>query len=156
LTNPDYTAGLDRGHFLSRSGNCRSFDDEADGYCRGEGVVTVIIKSFEDAIAVKGPILAVIAGAPTNYLAEAVSITRPHVGSQQAIFKKILNGANVNANDISYVEMHGTGPQAGDVAEMESVLEPFSPLNSLQARKRDQTLHLGSVKANIGHGGGVG
>jgi len=155
LTNPDYTAGLDRGHFLSRSGNCRSFDDEADGYCRGEGVVTVIIKSLEDAIAEKDPILAVIAGASTNHSAEAVSITRPHVGSQQAIFKKILNDANVNANDISYVEMHGTGTQAGDVAEMESVLETFSPLNSLQARKRDQTLHLGSVKANIGHGEGV-
>ena len=31
LTNPDMTAGLDRGHFLSRTGNCKTFDDEADG-----------------------------------------------------------------------------------------------------------------------------
>ena len=31
LTNPDPTAGLDRGHFLSRTGNCKTFDDAADG-----------------------------------------------------------------------------------------------------------------------------
>lgn len=36
LTNPDMTAGLDKGHFLSRTGNCKTFDDNADGYCRGE------------------------------------------------------------------------------------------------------------------------
>lgn len=31
LTNPHFTSGLDRGHFLSRTGNCKTFDDTADG-----------------------------------------------------------------------------------------------------------------------------
>lgn len=91
LTNPDFTAGLDRGHFLSRSGNCKTFDDAADGYCRGEGIGTVIIKRLDDAIADNDPILATILGAYTNHSAESESITRPHVGAQRAIFSKILN-----------------------------------------------------------------
>ena len=154
LTNPDFTAGLDRGHFLSRTGNCKTFDDEADGYCRGEGIGTVIIKRLEDAIADNDPVLALILGADTNHSAESESITRPHAGAQEAIFNKILNKSAVNPYDINYVEMHGTGTQAGDAAEMNSVLSSFAPPLSevKRGRDNDQALYLGSAKANIGHG----
>ena len=154
LTNPDFTAGLDRGHFLSRTGNCKTFDDEADGYCRGEGIGTVIIKRLEDAIADNDPVLALILGADTNHSAESESITRPHTGAQQAIFNKILNKSAVNPYDIDYVEMHGTGTQTGDAAEMKSVLSSFAPplSETKRGRDNDQALYLGSAKANIGHG----
>ncbi|KAK4122076.1 ketoacyl-synt-domain-containing protein [Parathielavia appendiculata] len=154
LTNPDFTAGLDRGHFLSRTGNCKTFDDEADGYCRGEGIGTVILKRLDDALADHDPILGVILGAYTNHSAESESITRPHVGAQRAIFTKILNQAAVDPYTVSYVEMHGTGTQAGDAGEMSSVLDVFAPPPSQSKRGRtsDETLHIGSAKANIGHG----
>lgn len=108
MTNPDYHAGLDRGHFLSRTGNCKTFDDTADGYCRGEGVGTVIFKRLDDAIADNDPILAVILDSYTNHSSESESITRPHVGAQCAIFGKILNEGAVDPYSVSYVEMHGT------------------------------------------------
>ncbi|KAI9370749.1 conidial yellow pigment biosynthesis polyketide synthase [Aspergillus egyptiacus] len=149
LTNPDNHAGLDRGHFLSTTGNCNTFDDGADGYCRADGVGTVILKRLEDAQADNDPILGVIDGAYTNHSAEAVSITRPHVGAQAFIFKKLLNEANVDPKSISYVEMHGTGTQAGDAVEMKSVLDVFAPD---YRRGPGQSLHLGSAKSNIGHG----
>jgi naphtho-gamma-pyrone polyketide synthase len=149
LTNPDNHAGLDRGHFLSRTGNCNTFDDGADGYCRADGVGTVILKRLEDAQADNDPIIGVINGAYTNHSAEAVSITRPHVGAQAFIFNKLLNDANVDPKDISYVEMHGTGTQAGDAVEMQSVLDTFAPD---YRRGPGQSLHLGSAKSNIGHG----
>jgi iterative type I PKS product template protein len=154
LTNPDFTAGLDRGHFLSRTGNCKTFDDGADGYCRGEGVGTVIIKRLDDAIADADPILGIILGAYTNHSAESESITRPHVGAQRAIFRKILNQGAVDPYSVSYVEMHGTGTQAGDAGEMSSVLDTFAPpLSQVKnARTSEQALYLGSAKANIGHG----
>ena len=154
LTNPDFTAGLDRGHFLSRTGNCKTFDDEADGYCRGEGIGTVILKRLDDAIADKDPILGVILGAYTNHSAESESITRPHVGAQRAIFSKILNQAAVDPYSVSYVEMHGTGTQAGDAGEMSSVLDTFAPPLSVvkTGRTEEQPLYLGSAKSNIGHG----
>ncbi|OGM44778.1 polyketide synthetase PksP [Aspergillus bombycis] len=149
LTNPDNHAGLDRGHFLSRTGNCNTFDDGADGYCRADGVGTIILKRLEDAQADNDPILGVINGAYTNHSAEAVSITRPHVGAQAFIFNKLLNDANIDPKDVSYVEMHGTGTQAGDAVEMQSVLDTFAPD---YRRGPGQSLHLGSAKANIGHG----
>lgn len=152
LTNPDFTAGLDRGYFLSRTGNCKTFDDGADGYCRGEGVGTVILKRLEDAVADKDPILGMILGAYTNHSAEAESITRPHSGAQRAMFNKILNSSQdmVDPTSVSYIEMHGTGTQAGDASEMQSVLETFAP--SVGVRNESQALYLGSAKANIGHG----
>ena len=154
LTNPDMTAGLDRGHFLSRTGNCKTFDDSADGYCRGEGVGTVIIKRLDDAIADNDPILALILGANTNHSAESESITRPHVGAQRAVFSKILNQGAVDSYSIGYVEMHGTGTQAGDAGEMSSTLDTFAPplIQVNKGRNSDEALYLGSAKANIGHG----
>lgn len=154
LTNPDFTSGLDRGHFLSRTGNCKTFDDGADGYCRGEGVGTLIIKRLDDALADKDPILGVILGAYTNHSAESESITRPHAGAQRAIFSKILSESGVTSNTVSYIEMHGTGTQAGDATEMLSVLDTFAPpkSESRRARASNEPLYIGSAKANIGHG----
>ncbi|KAF7158913.1 hypothetical protein CNMCM5623_004092 [Aspergillus felis] len=157
LTNPDFTAGLDRGHFLSRTGNCKTFDDSADGYCRGEGVGTVIIKRLDDAVADHDPILGVILGAYTNHSAESESITRPHAGAQCAVFRRILNQSMVDPYAVSYVEMHGTGTQTGDAGEMSSVLDTFAPpANQVKKyRSKDEALFLGSAKANIGHGEAV-
>jgi iterative type I PKS product template protein len=152
LTNPDYTAGLDRGHFLSRTGNCKSFDQTADGYCRGEGCCTLILKRLDDALAEKDPILAVILGAYTNHSAEADSITRPLADAQKQIFTKILNDASVDPLDVSYVEMHGTGTQAGDTTEMESVVDTFAPRSGSLLRGADKPLYVGTVKSNVGHG----
>jgi acyl transferase domain-containing protein len=109
MTNPDITAGLDRGHFLSRTGNCKTFDNDADGYCRGEGVCTLIVKRLEDAKADNDPIVGIIRSAYTNHSAEAESITRPHVGAQKAIFERLLTSAGVDPYSVGYIEMHGTG-----------------------------------------------
>lgn len=83
LTNPDNFVGLDRGHFLSRTGNRNPFDDSADGYCRADGVGAVILKRLGDAQADNEPIFGVIAGFSTNYCGQTVSITRPHEGDQR-------------------------------------------------------------------------
>lgn len=137
---------MDRGHFLSRTGNCKTFDNDADGYCRSEGVCTVIIKRLEDAVADKDPVLGIILSAYTNHSAEAESITRPHVGAQKAIFQRLLTYADVDANDVDYIEMHGTGTQAGDAREMESVLATFANPTAKNIRSDKQPLYLGSAK----------
>nr|UXX20005.1 polyketide synthase [Lophiotrema sp.] len=150
LTNPDIFAGLSKGQFLSKTGSCKTYDNDADGYCRGDGCATIILKRYEDAIADKDNILGCILGAATNHSAEAVSITHPHAGAQEFLYKRVLANAGVDAHEISYVEMHGTGTQAGDGIEMTSVTNVFAPRH--RQRKPEEKLHLGAIKANIGHG----
>jgi iterative type I PKS product template protein len=152
MTNPDIFSGLSKGQFLSKTGSCKTYDNDADGYCRGDGVVTLILKRLEDAIADKDPLLGVIAGIATNHSAEAVSITHPHVDTQKFLFQKVMTEACVDIREVSYVEMHGTGTQAGDGVEMESVSSIFAPRDVGSKRRLDQPLFVGSVKSNIGHG----
>ncbi|KAL4784871.1 beta-ketoacyl synthase [Aspergillus varians] len=153
IFTPDGHTGLDKGFFLSRTGNCKAFDDAADGYCRAEGVGTVFIKRLEDALTDNDPILGTILDIKTNHSAMSDSMTRPFTPAQIDNMSAVLSTAGVSPLDLSYIEMHGTGTQVGDAVEMESVLSLFAPDETF--RPRDKPLYVGSAKANIGHGEGV-
>ncbi|GAP89889.2 putative acyl transferase acyl hydrolase lysophospholipase [Rosellinia necatrix] len=150
LSAPDVFAGLSRGGFLSPSGGCKTFDDAADGYCRADAVGVVVLKRLSDAMRDRDVVHAVLRGALTNHSAEAISITHPHAATQQRLFTRLLSDLSLNPTNIDYVEMHGTGTQAGDAIEMSSVV------NTLAGGHRTATdlLYVGSVKPNMGHGEG--
>ena len=154
LTNSDAFAGLSHGHFLSKTPNaCKTWDSEADGYCRADGIGSIVMKRLEDAEADNDNILGVILSTATNHSAEAISITHPHAGAQSYLSREVLSSAGVNPLDVSYVEMHGTGTQAGDSVEIQSVTDVFAPLTNRRSLK--QPLYIGAVKANVGHGEAV-
>ncbi|PTB64863.1 polyketide synthase [Trichoderma citrinoviride] len=150
ITNPDIYCMLSKGHFLSKTGQCKVWDSGADGYCRADGIGSVVIKRLDDAIADNDNILATIVSGSTNQSAESISITQPHAGAQKDNYRQVMDKAGINPLDVSYVELHGTGTQVGDAVESESVLDFFAPLGSRQ--RSEQRLSLGAVKSNIGHG----
>lgn len=150
ITNPDIYCMLSKGHFLSKTGQCKVWDKEADGYCRADGIGSVVIKRLEDAETDNDNIIATIVGGATNHSCEAISITHPHAGAQKDNYNHVMQAAGVNPLDVSYIELHGTGTQAGDAVESESVADVFAPMTP--PRRPDQRLHLGAVKSNIGHG----
>ena len=152
LTNSDVYAGLSNGHFLSPTGGCKTWDEGADGYCRADGVGSVVLKRLEDAEADNDNILGVILSAATDHSAEAVSITHPHDAAQEFLYTQVIRRAGIDPLAVGYIEMHGTGTQAGDSTEMRSVTGVFAPGADCHARPRDLPLHIGSVKANVGHG----
>ena len=151
LTAPAVYAGLSRGGFLSPTGGCKTLRDDADGYCRGEGVGVVVLKRLEDAIADNDNIQAVISSSARTYSAEALSITQPHAGTQAKLYKQVLQQACVEPDSIGYVEMHGTGTQWGDLTEIQSISSVFG-----EGRAKNNPLVVGAVKANVGHGEAVG
>ena len=147
ITIPEWYSGLSKGGFLSSTGACKTFSDNADGYCRGEGVGVVVLKRLEDAFRDNDNIQAVIRGAARNYNTNSASITQPEAASQEVLLRRILQQSAVNPHDVGFIEMHGTGTQAGDTVEMNSVTKVFA-----QGRSKDNPLFVGAVKANIGHG----
>ena len=150
LTNPDGFTGLCNGHFLTKGHNaCKTWDATADGYCRADAIGSLVIKRLEDAEVDNDNILGVILGAGTNHSAEAVSITHPHAGHQAYLSRQVLRQAGVDPLNVSYVELHGTGTQAGDHEEMQGIMEVYAPLT--KRRSKDHPLYIGAVKANLGH-----
>ncbi|KAF1919864.1 polyketide synthase [Ampelomyces quisqualis] len=150
ITDPDNFCQLGKGHFLSLTGQCKVWDEAADGYCRADGVGSVVIKRLDDALADNDKILATILAANTNHSADAISITHPHAPTQSQNYLRVMSQAGHSPLEVSYVELHGTGTQAGDREEAKSVSDVFAPVTP--RRKKKDRLRLGAVKSNIGHG----
>lgn len=103
--------GLSRAHFLSPTGQCKPFDEDADGYSRAEGCGLFILKHLADAVAEKDHIYGVIRGVELNQCGNAQSITHPHAKTQAALFERLLEKTKVDPLSVSVIEAHGTGTQ---------------------------------------------
>ncbi|KAI1307858.1 putative polyketide synthase [Xylaria venustula] len=148
--SPNGFSGCSRAGMISKTGGCRTFHHDADGYARGEAVAVVVLKRLEDAIAENDNVLGVIRGATRTYSSTATSITHPSHVSQERTYQDVFRQSALNADEISYVELHGTGTQAGDFEEMTSVLNVVG-----KKRTKENPLTVGAVKAAVGHGEAV-
>ncbi|KAF2468597.1 uncharacterized protein BDR25DRAFT_357523 [Lindgomyces ingoldianus] len=154
LTNSDAFNGLSHSHFLSKTpSECKTWDCEADRYCRADGIGSIVMKRLKDAEADNNNILSIILEARTNHSPDAISIAHPHAGAQSYLERKVLSYAGVDPLDVSFVEMYGTGTQAGHHEELQSVSDVFAP--AVRRRSQKYPLYIGTVKANVGHGGTV-
>ncbi len=128
---------------LSVSGRCRSFDDAADGYIRGEGCGAVVLKRLADAERDGDPVLAVIRGTAVNHNGRSGGLTVPNGHAQEQLILDAQRDAGVGAERIGYVEAHGSGTRLGDPQELNALARVFAD--------RERTLYVGSVKSNLGH-----
>lgn len=129
---------------LSPDGQCKTFDDEANGIAMGEGVGVVFLKPLSLAIADGDPIHATICASGSNQDGRSNGITAPNLGAQEALIKSVLNKADLDPTDIDYFECHGTGTKLGDPVEIGAIT------NAIGLR-REVPLPIGSVKPNVGH-----
>lgn len=146
MSSPHTFSALSRAGVLSTTGNCKTYRDDADGYCRGDFSGCVVLKRLEDAIAANDNVLAVVASSGRNHAGNAPSITTSDAGAQERLFRQVLRKAQVTPEEVAYVEMHGTGTQVGDLAEMTAVANTFK-----RAKGDKEPLRVGAVKANVGH-----
>jgi acyl transferase domain-containing protein/surfactin synthase thioesterase subunit len=136
-----------KGGILSPDGHCRAFDAGAQGTIFGSGVGAVLLKDLAAAVSDGNHIYAVIRGsAINNDGADKVSYTASSAAGQARAMIEALLMADVSADDIAYVECHGTGTVVGDPLEIDALTRAFRT-----ATDRSGFCAIGSVKTNIGH-----
>lgn len=146
LLRPDSLINLSRAKALSPDGQCKTFDEKADGYVRSEGCGVLLLKRTSDALRDKDTILAIIKGSAVNNDGKSAGLTVPNGKSQEEVMRKALSQAKLDSRDISYIEAHGTGTSLGDPIEVHAINAVYG-----KQRDNDNPLHIGTVKTNIGH-----
>jgi acyl transferase domain-containing protein len=145
LTPESYVVMGQSGMF-SPQGQCRAFDDGADGIVNGDGVGAVLLKRLSDAERDNDLIYGVIAGSGINQDGRTNGITAPSVSSQAELERSVYAKYKIDPETISYIETHGTGTKLGDPIELEALATVFQEKTS-----RKNFCALASVKSNIGH-----
>lgn len=146
LLRPEMTMSICKASMLSPDGLCKSFDASANGYVRSEGAAVVVLKRLSDALRDGDPVLAVIKATGVNQDGQTKGITVPNGESQQKLFHKSLGRAGLCAEDIQYLEAHGTGTPVGDPIEINAMGSALS-----KRYPEHPACLVGSVKSNIGH-----
>ena len=137
----------EEGEILSPDGHCRPFDADSKGTVFGSGGGVVLLRPLAEAYENGDHIHAVIRGsAINNDGAGKVGYLAPSVGGQAACIAEALAISGVEAEQISYVETHGTGTPVGDPIEIAALSQAYSDQTS-----KTGFCGIGSVKSNIGH-----
>jgi 3-oxoacyl-[acyl-carrier-protein] synthase II len=121
----------------------RPFDKDRDGFVLGEGAGCIILEEYEHAKKRGANIIAEIVG--VGMTADAYHMTAPHpdgIGAS-SVMKLALEDAQLNVDDIDYINVHGTSTPLGDIAETKAILRVFGD----NAYK----LNISSTKSMTGH-----
>ncbi|PMY43898.1 MULTISPECIES: SDR family NAD(P)-dependent oxidoreductase [Pseudomonas] len=146
ITDPVHLSSLSYMQMLSHGDACRAFGDRADGFVASEGVGVVMLKSLGQARREGDHIYGVIKGSMIGAGGRTSGYTVPSPRSQSQLMVKALERGGVAAQDVSYIEAHGTGTALGDPIEIKGLVGAYTGLTA-----SGQTCALGSVKSNIGH-----
>ena len=146
ILTPDVNITFSKARMMAADGRCKTFDEAADGYVRGEGCGIFVLKRLADAEKDGDPILAVVRGSGVSQDGRSNGLTAPHGPSQELAIKNALNQAKLQAKDIQYVEAHGTGTPLGDPIEIGALSHVYGA-----ERSKKNPLYVGSAKTNIGH-----
>ncbi|MFJ4186380.1 type I polyketide synthase [Kitasatospora sp. NPDC089509] len=135
------------GGILSASGECRPFDASADGALAGSGVVAVVLRPAEDALADGADPYGLIIGSAVNNDGSAkAGYQAPSATGQAAVIRSALTAAGIGADTLGYLEAHATGTRVGDPIEWSAASSALRGLGAAPGR-----IAVGAVKANIGH-----
>ncbi|HEY7771781.1 MAG TPA: beta-ketoacyl-ACP synthase, partial [Marinagarivorans sp.] len=109
------------------------FDKDRDGLVLGEGACTLILESYEHAIARGAPVLAEVIGFATN--TDGKHLVRPNQKTMHTVIASSLHDANISADQVGYVCAHGTATEHGDLAESQATFEVLGkkPISSLKS-----------------------
>ena len=121
----------------------RPLSASRDGFVLGEGAVCLILEEREHAIARGAKIYAEIIGGGLSADAYHMTASHPEGLGAKLVIKNALEDAEINPEDIDYINIHGTSTPVGDVSEIKAIKEVFGE----HAKK----LNISSTKSMTGH-----
>ncbi|KUJ22238.1 BcPKS5, polyketide synthase [Mollisia scopiformis] len=143
-------------HMLSPTGSSKMWDSAADGYARGEGIASIVMKPLSAALRDGDHIDCIIRGTAVlsiitvNQDGKTAGLTMPSNLAQADLIRDTYARAGLDINDPKdrpqYFHAHGTGTPAGDPQEAEAISRSF-----FGDKKVDDRLYVGSIKTVIGH-----
>ncbi|XYH97119.1 SDR family NAD(P)-dependent oxidoreductase [Sorangium sp. So ce1128] len=153
LISPMIYISFARAGMLSPDGRCKTFNKDANGYVRGEGVGALILKPLSRAIRDGDHIHAVIRGSAVNHGGRVNTLTTPNPNAQSELIVRALEEGGIDPATVGYVEVHGTGTALGDPIEINGLKKAFRELRrrAEQPELTEPRCAVGSVKTNLGH-----
>ncbi len=121
----------------------RPYDKDRDGFVMGEAAGALILEEYEHAIKRGAKIYCEIAGGGAT--ADAYHLTAPHpegLGARNVMFAA-LKDAGMRADEIDYINTHGTSTPLGDGAEVKAITEVFG--------EHAYNLNISATKSMTGH-----
>lgn len=131
---------------IGAEGKCYAWDSRANGYGRGEGVASLILKPLSAALRDGDRVHAIIRDSGLNQDGKTTTITSPSADAQVKLIQECYRRAGFDLSETGYVEAHMTGTLAGDPVEAEALARTFG-----KSRDAHDPVLVGSVKTNLGH-----
>jgi len=119
----------------------RPWDKDRDGFVIGEGAGVMVLEEYEHAKQRGAKIYAELSGYGMS--ADAYHITAPNMDGPRRSIVNALNNANVNTDNVQYINAHGTSTPLGDLNETNAIKATFGDF----AKK----LVVNSTKSMTGH-----
>jgi 3-oxoacyl-[acyl-carrier-protein] synthase II len=121
----------------------RPWDKDRDGFVLGDGAGILVLEEYEHAKKRGATIYAELAGFGMSDDAHHITSPPEDGSGAQAAMQNALNDANMQANQVQYINAHGTSTHAGDIAETSAVRGLFG--------KNAHKVAVSSSKSMTGH-----
>lgn len=134
---------------LSPTGRSKMWDQDVNGYARGEGIAAVVLKPLSAAIRDNDHIDCIIRSTGVNQDGRTPGLTMPSATAQADLIRSTYARAGLDINKPEdrpqFFHAHGTGTPAGDPREAEAIYRAF------YSDVKDDKLYVGSIKTVLGH-----